>query len=453
MKWNIVFVWAGGAWLSAIVMILNRLGFENIVAINDEENEFTEKFEKLWIQTIIWHWNYTINRDDNVIFTEACRNSVEVKSANSFQRPQDKQVLIMNYFEFLWEISKYFKTAWIAGTNGKSTSTAMTICAAKDCLENFWIGIVGAMVPQLDNNNFFLNGKYKDEIQNIFFYIFNGKKLNYDNIKKFSMIVESCEYKRHFLNLDMDVLAITNIELDHTDYFKDFDDYQSAFQQMADKTKSSIFSVENLGITWYKKTDIEKFEFKYFFGSCNDENASIAKNIILELNGNNEIEWLKEKIQDFRWLRRRTELLLTNGKWAKLFSDYWHMASSIHLWFEALKAHFGDKKIKCIFQPHQMARIVEWWDDFPGAFEWYADSIIFDIYAAREDLKILSDFKNWICKNKTDLWNIFAENLGNKYTENFDEIIKFIDDCDENDIVIYYTAGDLDFKIRKHYWI
>jgi UDP-N-acetylmuramate-alanine ligase len=58
-------------------------------------------------------------------------------------------------------------------------------------------------------------------------------------------VVEACEYKRHFLYLDLDYSIITNIELDHTDYYKDLKDYKSAFTQLISKVKNKVFVLED----------------------------------------------------------------------------------------------------------------------------------------------------------------------------------------------------------------
>jgi UDP-N-acetylmuramate--alanine ligase len=79
--------------------------------------------------------------------------------------------------------------------------------------------------------------------------------------------LEACEYKRHFLKLDIDYAIITNIELDHTDYYKDIDDYNLAFQQFTNRVKNKIFTTENLNIKSKKIQKIEpkNFDFKYIF--------------------------------------------------------------------------------------------------------------------------------------------------------------------------------------------
>ena len=58
--------------------------------------------------------------------------------------------------------------------------------------------------------------------------------------------MESCEYQRHFLNLNLDEAIITSLELEHTDYFKDRDDYESAFLEMIAKTKDRIYCLKSL---------------------------------------------------------------------------------------------------------------------------------------------------------------------------------------------------------------
>ena len=53
-------------------------------------------------------------------------------------------------------------------------------------------------------------------------------------------VLESCEFQRHFLAYHPDYAIITNIELDHIDYYKDMNDYVSAFQSFANQVKKSI---------------------------------------------------------------------------------------------------------------------------------------------------------------------------------------------------------------------
>jgi UDP-N-acetylmuramate-alanine ligase len=93
--------------------------------------------------------------------------------------------------------------------------------------------------------SYYLAEDKKEEFHQLFDFIFTGKKLPYELIKKYYFILEACEYKRHFLHLDLEYLLITNLELDHTDYYKDFEDYKSAFIQMNQNTKRETLVLEN----------------------------------------------------------------------------------------------------------------------------------------------------------------------------------------------------------------
>lgn len=63
------------------------------------------------------------------------------------------------------------------------------------------------------------------------------------------------------------------------------------------------------------------------------------------------------------------------------------MASSIELGYLALKQKFPNKKLSVIFQPHQINRVVLGRKDFAKTLKKYDDILIFDIYAARENIK------------------------------------------------------------------
>ena len=65
-------------------------------------------------------------------------------------------------------------------------------------------------------------------------------------MKKYYFLLESCEYQRHFLNLNLDEAIITSLELEHTDYFKDREDYQSAFLEMIAKNKDRVYCLKDL---------------------------------------------------------------------------------------------------------------------------------------------------------------------------------------------------------------
>ncbi len=128
----------------------------------------------------------------------------------------------------------------ITGSHGKSTTTAMTtLMLANEYRDNPTIeipddgafaymptapgcsAIIGTQVPQLGNTNF------------------------YSEIGAENFVIEACEYKRSFLQYHPYITVITNIDLDHLDYYKNLDDYLSAFQGIVDQTSGFVIISAN----------------------------------------------------------------------------------------------------------------------------------------------------------------------------------------------------------------
>lgn len=455
---NIVLIWAGWTWMSGIVWILHDLWFSNLICIDSTKSEATEKLEKKWIPVIIGHGKYIPQAEDSIIYSEATADCIEIKQLKEKARAANKIPLILNYFQFLWEISKYFISVGFAWTNGKSSSTAVAIYGAKDTLPNFAWWILGALVPDLDQQSYYLNPEVKEDMKIIFRRIFTGntgKNANeiYEKnlIKKYYFFIEACERRRHFLYLDLDYTIIASLELDHTDYYKDRDDYLNAFKTLIIKTKKAVYIPETLKDIFQKEEKIkiipqENIPFKYIFWNHNNSNGSLVLALLKELGSE------KEEISWFKWLRRRMELIYTNPKWWILYSDYWHVASSIALWCKALQEKYPKKKIILIFQPHQMARIIQGWKEFSLATKGYNEVIIYDIYAARENFEDTKPHLENISihvNNINELGIAFATHCWWTYTTDIQDIKKRIDTATEDEIIVIFSAGDIDYKIRN----
>jgi UDP-N-acetylmuramate--alanine ligase len=125
------------------------------------------------------------------------------------------------------------------------------------------------------------------------------------------------------------------------------------------------------------------------------------------------------------------------------------MASSIAFGYEALKTKFPDKKITVIFQPHQITRIFTWREDFVASFKGYDKIVIYDIYAARENLSDFDFSRKWDqIHNIWDLGNIFAKACGGIYTDKRSDIETIISNTSQDEIIVVYSAGDIDYEVR-----
>ncbi len=442
IEWNIVLIWVWWTGISALAGLFFELWLKKIVWIDNKKSEITEKLKKLWINIFIWEKKYKIKKNDFVIYSDATINTYEVKLAKDFFNKWIKKNFVMSYFQFIWEISKYFSTISIAWTNWKSSTTSLAIYTAWKTLSNFWLWIVWALVPDFWNKNYLYNKNIKSDLYNIFFSIFTSKEyLDFNLVKKYYFFIESCEYMKHFLHLDVDYAIITNITFDHWDYFKTKEEYLSAFSFFKKNIKKKLIDK-----IWNRKIN-----FKFLFWEHRQRNANLIIDLFLEL-------WIKEKtiisnMKNFKWLWRRLEYLWNNKKWAKIYTDYWHVAESLLVWYKALKEKFPQKKILLVFQPHQLRRILQWWKDFKKNIQNYDKVIIYDIYLARENISELLDEFNeiWIkwIKNKEEIWNFFANENNWQYFSNFELLKKNISDINNERIIIIYSAWNLDYLIRN----
>lgn len=469
MQQHIVFVWAWWAWVSSLVLLFLQLWFKQLIAIDSNESELTRKIAAAWCKVIIWHGQYTIQQDDIVIYSDAAMHSPEVLAAKEKVMNVKRRIFPpMSYFQFLGEISKYMCTVSIAGTHGKSTTTWFTATALYAHHPDFWLGIVGAPINQRWHTNYIIWDEREDDIRAILEHILFPKSLDISWImKKYFFVIEADEYNHHFLHLDTDYACITNIELDHADVYGTFENYMETFLTFATWVRYDIILIEDS--LWckaftnaYTKDNIiiaprEKFTFTHMLGTHNHMNASLALACTshlctkVRMRRDASLQDVTSTLSRFQWLRRRWELLTHTTKNIPLISDYAHHPSEVESTLAALREKYPTSLITCIFQPHQARRVIEFYDLFIATLSTADTCIIYDIYAAREDLETLKK-DAWTrfthIQSIDDLWETFATACWWMYTNSFDTITQIIKDTDKW-IIVICTAGNLDWKVRK----
>ncbi|MDR0282956.1 MAG: hypothetical protein LBI53_06870 [Candidatus Peribacteria bacterium] len=112
------------------------MGYRNLIGINAERSQITQQLEQQGVKNL-FHGEYQVKTQDIVIYSSAAKESVEVQEALRLKQETHAPLLIRDYFEFLGEMSKYFRTIAFTGTNGKSSSSAMGIFAANKVLPGF----------------------------------------------------------------------------------------------------------------------------------------------------------------------------------------------------------------------------------------------------------------------------------------------------------------------------
>lgn len=274
---------------------------------------------------------------------------------------------LFTYAQMLGEVSKHLQTIAVAGTHGKTTTTAMVADVFLKNERNPHV-IVGSLLAQTGSN--YVLGK-----ENVF-------------------IVEACEYKRSFLNLNPHILLITNLEEDHLDYYKDLADIQDAFRTLVQKVPQEGFVICDTDdekikpvlegcvatIVDYKKY-IPQVPELTVLGDHNRTNASLVYALadMLKFDENKT----KIALADFRGTWRRLEFKKDLGA-LKIYDDYAHHPTEIKAGIAAFKKRFPDLPLILIFQPHLYSRTKEHFDEFVSVLS-HADMVnILPIYAARE---------------------------------------------------------------------
>lgn len=300
---------------------------------------------------------------DLVVYTEAmAADHPELVAA------REAGIRTINYFEALAEVANEYYLIAVAGTHGKTTTTAMLI----DILEeaNFDpTAIVGSLRTKTGSN-------------------FRAGMSKY-------FVVEACEYKRDFLTLKPDVLVITNIELDHTDYYKDLADVQSAFRELAESVPSDGVIVTLASdpkirpILPHVKARVFDYKIEVFRslalkqpGLHNRMNAGAARATALVLGADKKIA--EEALEHFAGTARRFEYKGDcNG--AHVYDDYAHHPTAIELAIAGARELYPEKKVTVVFQSHTYSRTHELFEDFAAALAKANRVLMTPIYAAREE--------------------------------------------------------------------
>ena len=205
---KIFFVGIAGIGMSALARFFKAKGFE-VLGSDSQESALCLELQAEGINVKIGHGE--VPKDvDLLIYSEAVpQDNIEL------ERARDLEIPTLTYFEALGKVAESFHLVAIAGTHGKSTTTSMLglILTAAGFDPTV---IVGTKVKEFGNKNI---------------------RVGESDL----MLVEACEYRRNFLHLKPDLLGILNVEMDHLDYFKSYEDYEKAFHQFADQSREVVW--------------------------------------------------------------------------------------------------------------------------------------------------------------------------------------------------------------------
>ncbi|MBG92837.1 MAG: UDP-N-acetylmuramate--L-alanine ligase [Chloroflexi bacterium] len=393
---HIHLVGAGGVHMSAIGQILIAKG--HILSGSDLSiSDYTKKLSTLGAEIFLGHNRNNIGQAELLVTTAAVKNdNPELIAA------KEKSIPIMLRAEMVQILTSEYELIAIAGSHGKTTTTGLiALILEKGKLDP--LVLLGGNSPDLGGNLRIGSGKYA--------------------------VVEADEYAKAFLQYRAKIALITNIEIDHLDYYKSEKNLYNAFDQFAEQVISSgllVISIDSPLASKLKKNyessgravetySIEKNDAIWSARNLRpNEFGGLTSNIFLEgrylgeislpipgrHNMSNAVGALAvamragvdfnraaSAIQNFSGITRHFEIIgepLVHKKTITIIDDYAHHPTEVRATVSAVKQKYGKRRLVACFQPHTFSRSEYLLEQWRHCFETIDELFILSTYPARE---------------------------------------------------------------------
>lgn len=387
------FIGIKGSGMSSLAQIMHDLGYK-VMGSDKPDHFFTEA--GLIEKGIPFHeFNPDMITKDMIIVQGNAFNDEhpEVKKAHELG------LKIFTYQEMIAEITNDTKLVAVCGCHGKTTTTTMMKTVLEPFGVNYLIGD-GTGYAKKGNEYFAL---------------------------------EACEYKRHFLAYNPYYTIVTNIELDHTDYYKDLDDVMDAFNEFVSKTRKAVIMCGDDINNRKVKTDK-----KVLYYGFNEDNDVVVKNVThneeetkadVYINGelydsyvfpfvgdhlllnvlgvitvcyleNLPKDIVRTQVSKIEHAKRRfIEEKFRNNI---LIDDYAHHPTEVKVTIEAARKKYPDREIVALFKAHTRSRVQYFHKEFADALNLADKAFVLDIGEDRKEngydgvscMDIIKDLKN-----------------------------------------------------------
>lgn len=365
-----------GSGMATLAEILFDLGHEVSGYDDYKEHKFTQEgLDKRGIK-IYYDSTHDIPKDTIVTYSKAfSADHSEIKRVKSLG------LKIIAYNELLGKLSSEFKTIGVSGTHGKTTTSTMishVLGETKGC--NYFIG---------DGSGF---ADRKNEL----------------------FTLESCEFNRHFLAYHPYYAIVTNIELEHTECYKDIDEIIKTFEEFANKAHHVIACGDDKNV---RKMNLKNDVTYYGFDDCNDV---VCKNVTLDENGSKFDVYIKgklyghfdiplfgnhmilnalacitvcnmegvdtEKIHTLLHTFKNAKRRFKEKKFGSVVTidDYAHHPTEIKVTIQSARQKYPNKEIVAVFLPNTYSRTKALMSDFISALKTADKAYVMDIHCDRE---------------------------------------------------------------------
>ena len=385
---RIYFIGVGGIGMSALA----RYFLARNVKVYGYDLTQTSLTKMLETEGIEIHYNDAVDlipKDiDLVVYTPAIP-----KDHKEFNWLQNQGLPIVKRAQLLGMLSENMKAIAVAGTHGKTSTSALMAHILKYC--------------GLDTTAF-LGG------------ILSGYNSNYIDGSSEYVILEADEYDRSFLHLYPDYLVINSLDADHLDIYGSHAEMISAYEQLTyqvkpggfvllmgdfeklfdrdwrDKLQSKQIRILNFAFDFFSDNmRVESSNFMFDFrskwncsndlisimpGSHNVQNASAAVMISVLLGLDQQM--VRKALVEFKGIKRRFEYLLKEP--IVMIDDYAHHPTELKKAVETVNNLYSGKRTLGIFQPHLFSRTKDFYRGFAEELEKLDEIWLLEIYPARE---------------------------------------------------------------------
>ncbi len=439
---KIHFVGIGGIGMSGLAEILFRQGF-GVTGSDLKESENTKYLSDLGIKISIGHSPENINKSDVVVYSSAVNPETNPETIKA----RELGIPVIRRAEMLAEITRLSYTIAISGTHGKTTTTSM--CGL--------LLVYGGFDPTV-----IVGGRLRS---------FGGTnaRLGSGNWT----VVEADEYDRSFLQLLPTIAIVTNIEAEHLDIYKNYDEIKKTFVEFLNKVPFYgviIAGIDDPGVKEILR-DLKRKIVTFGLTRVADfraENVAFAENqtffdlfyegeykgkIMLNVPGVHNVknalatialgfqlgidfQIILKALSDFTGVNRRFEIKgIRNG--IMIVDDYGHHPTEIQATLTSARNGW-DRRIIAIFQPHTYSRTLALAKEFGSSFDNSDILIVTDVYPARE-----TPIEGVSGKLVADS----ARNYGHRnvyYIPKMGDIVPFLKNhLKEGDMVITIGAGNI----------
>ena len=362
-----------------------------------------------------------------------------------------RQLPALSYSQAVNQLIRKTAGVCVAGTHGKSTTTAMT-ATILDQAHRLSGVVLGAEVCDGGRSGWTGNGDL--------------------------FVAESCEFQRSFLDLDPKYTAILTVEPDHFDCFPDQDSLEGAFADFASRTNDDgliLFnddSPASAAVCAHARTAARRVSFGTratadwqatdFSQSSNGTQFQLfhrGKSIIqidLCLLGIHNVsnglaaaaltaeigvppETIRQALANFRGIRRRLERIGERGG-ILFYDDYAHHPTAVKVTLETLRMMAGSRRIWCVFQPHQVLRTEALMTEFSASFDEADEVLVAPVFAARESVT-----DEPISVSRELAKRITARGGAARFYPSLDQIVNTLEDAMRpGDVIVTMGAGDID---------